>query len=504
MAHGMTLFARALPSEIKVEETYRYEALVRSLPQVVAAAERPAEGVIEARVPYDGQRFFDGKALADVRAAVRVRSALDDEPREAVGAQIGHVVVVEYGRSRLAESEMVAPHGAAALVLPVSGDGLRGMNDLRRGLLEGRARVPYEPERPSPVPVHVEVTISDEDGLHELQMAVQRAERAGELKEVERLRHLLAQQMGRKAEFSPSLRLSFAVELELSAPIGLVDDPAPPRLKALWLAWPALASYRRVLLFVEDREGQMQPYPLAYDPVQGRLQWGGLRFFPPATADNGLYAYRAPRMELHVREPGELLDVTALAGQMTVEIEALMSGLELRYFDAVGAPQPVAVKAKSVLETALTLDIVDCFDRRRFSPYQYVQFPGMVLNRMRLGDIVALLESMQFTVVGEPVEIVDEDAAQYGDASRDFLVTATRAEGASHLWLWLRVGGQTLHTERQREVAEGDSHKTLRGSGDLTIAMRGELDGSSQEPVEVLNELHKRLKRRFHFERVVK
>jgi hypothetical protein len=38
----------------------------------------------------------------------------------------------------------------------------------------------------------------------------------------------------------------------------------------------------------------------------------------------------------------------------------------------------------------------------------------MVLNQMRLGDIVAILESMQFTVVGEPVEILDEDAAPYG------------------------------------------------------------------------------------------
>jgi hypothetical protein len=504
MANGTRLFARALPSEIRVEETYPYTALVRSLPQISSTADQPPRGVIEARVPYDGQRFFTGRALDDVRELVRLRSVLADEALEPLEAHIGHLVVTHYGRSRLAESDGVARHGAVPLVVPVSGNSVRGMDDLSRGQLEGRAQVTYEPQPPSPVPVHIEVTISDEDGLAALQAALQRAETAGELKDVERLRHQLAEELGRKGEFEPSLRFAFDVQLELPAPIGVADDPAPPLLSQLWLAWPVLASYRRVLLLVEDRHGQMQPYPIAYDPVRGRLAWGGLRFFPPPGAvANGLYVYQAPRMELYVREPGELLEVTVLDGQLAVEFESLMSGLELRYFDAAGAPQPAPVATRSVLETALTVDVADCFERRRFSPYQYVQFPGMVLNRMRLGDIVALLESMQFTVVGEPEEIVDEDATPFGVASRVFLVTATRAEGASHLWLWLRIGGQAVQGER-RGSGEGEGPAPIRATGDLTVAMRAELDGSSHEPVEVLNELHKRLKRRFHFERVVR
>lgn len=508
MAYGTRLVARALPSEIRVVERYRYTALVRSLPQVSAAAEQPALGLIEGRVPYDGQRYFPGAALDDVRAALRRQPALngDDETAEPLRAHIGHLLVTDYGRSRLAQSADVAPYGATPLSIPLSSSELRGLDDLNRGRQEGRALVSYEPQPPAPPPLHIAVTISDEDGLVGRQAALQAAGEAGELKTAQRLRNELAEELQRKAEFAPHLRFAFDVQLELAAPIGLAGDPAPPLLKELWLDWPALASYRRLLLQVEDRDGEMQPYPIAYDPARRRLHWGGLRFVPPTEATrNGLFLYQAPRMELLLREPGELLDVATLSGGLTVEMDALMSGLALRYFDATGRARETPVASKSVLEAALTVDVADCFERRRYSPYQFVQFPGMALNRMRLGDILALLASMQFTVIGEPEEIVDEDATPFGLGSRLFLVTATRAEGASQLRLWLLVGGQLLQTERRREGAEGgDSHRTLRGSGDLTVAMRAELDGSSQEPVEALNELHKRLKRRFHFERVVR
>jgi hypothetical protein len=83
------------------------------------------------------------------------------------------------------------------------------------------------------------------------------------------------------------------VQLELAAPFGLADDPAPPELKSLWLDWPGLASYRRVLLLVEDQDGVMQPHPLVFDPASKRLQWGGLRFFR-----------RKSRGERAVRLPG--------------------------------------------------------------------------------------------------------------------------------------------------------------------------------------------------------
>lgn len=506
MAHEDRLFARALPSEIVVEETYPYAAQVRSLPQVETPGDEPARAFIEVRVPYDGQCYFDEAAIGDVRQAVEAHARLqDEEPAGTVAAHIGHVAISDYGRVRLAGSELLAQEGALPVAVPVLGSGVGSIDDLRSGLLEGRARFPYEPERPVPVPIHVEVTISDEDGLYPLQLALQRAEKAGELKEIERLRRALAEQMGRKAEFASGLRLSFDVQLELAAPFGLADDPAPPELKSVWLDWPGMAAYRRVLLAVEDNEGQMQPHPLTYDPVSGRLQWGGLRFFAPhEPAENGLFIYQAPRTELYVREPGDFLGLEVLAGQLQVELPLLMSGLQLHYFDATGAPRDVPVKTKSVLRADLTLEMAGCFERRRYSPYQYIQFPGIVLNQMRLGDIVALLESLQFTVIGEPVEIIDEGMGTYPAASRDVLVTATRAEGASYLWLWLRAGGQTGHAERQGDAGDGNGQAAGRGGGYLTIALRAELDGSSQIPVAVLNELHSRLKRRFQFEQVLK
>jgi hypothetical protein len=506
MAQAETLIARALPSEIVVEETYPYAAQVRTLPHMETPGDVPARGLVEVRVPYDGQHYFDEAALGDVRAAVEARALLqDEEPETTVEAHIGHITISDYGRIRLQGSDLLALKGKLPVRVPVLGAGVHSVDDLRQARLEGRARFTYEPVRPVVVPVHVEVTISDEEALYPTQLALQRAERAGALKALEQLRRTLGEQLARKAEFSTGLCVSFDVQLELAAPFGLADDPAPPELKSVWLDWPGMASYRRVLLLVEDQDGVMQPHPLVFDPASKRLQWGGLRFFAPQEpGENGLYVYQAPRMELHVREPGELRATAALVGQLDVELPLLMSGLKLDYFDAHGVEYAVPIKTKSVLQTALTLDIAGCFERRRFSPYRYIQFPGIVLNQMRLGDIVAILESMQFTIVGEPAEILDEGMGPYPAASRDFLVTATRAEGASFLWLWLRAGGQTLRTERQAEGGDGNGQPLLRSGGDLTIAIRAELDGSSQVPVDALNELHNRLKRRFQFEQVIK
>jgi hypothetical protein len=513
MAPAGTIFARALPSEIRVEETYSYVALVRSMPHVEApraanatgtgrAGEEPAQAFIEVQVPYDGQQFFGEAAIGDVRPAIQVGAALEDAEPASVEAQIGQIFVKEHGRSNLKTT-----NGALAVRVPVLGGGVLGPKDLGRGRLEGRARFTYQPERPVPLPVHIEVRVSDEDGLLRQQLALHQAEAREDLdvEHIKQLKRELAEAMGQKAEFMPSLQIEFDVQLEVAAPIGIIDDPAPPLLAQLWLEWPAMASYRRVTLYAENPNGDMEPHPIAYEPITGRLQWGGLRFFPPRdVAPNRLYTYQAPRMELRVRGPAELLETSTLKGELTVELPALVSGLSFQYYDALGEHRPAPLKAKSVLQTALTIDVADCFERRYFSPYHYVQFPGLVLDQMKLGDIVALLESMQFIVEGEPFDIMETNAHPNGAVNYGYLVTAVRAEGASRLYLWLRAGGQSLHTERQREGTNGDSHRTLRGSGDLTIALRSELDGSSRAAAQVLNKLHERLKQRFHFERVVK
>lgn len=519
MATRGTLFARALPSEIKIEETYSYVARVRSgahvEPRVIhgnnpdagGAAGQPGQGYVEVRVPYDGQHFFDEVALGDVRRAAGTWAGTDvDQPDAALEARVGHLVVQDFGRSNLAQNSRLSSWNSMDVTVPVLGRGVRSLDDLQSGRLEGRWRLEYAPEGPQPLPIQMEVSLTDEDELYPLQLALEAAERGGEQKKVAQLQQALADRLGRKAEFTSSLRLLFDVRLAFAAPFGVIDDPDPPELKLLWLEWPTMAAYRRLLLLAEDRTGQLKPHPVFFDPATKRLQWGGLRFFPPVeTTEKGHYLYRAPRMELHVREARELVDVNTLLGNLVVEVPALLSGLSLHYFDALGAlreAREVPAKVKSTLDVELSLDLVECFERRSYSPFQYLQLPGFVPDQMYLWDIIGLLESMQFTMVGEPAEVPVEDGSQT-PVRRDYLVTATRAEGASSVWLWLRLGGQSLQTERQREGENGDSHKTLRGGGDLTIAIRSELDGNSQRSVEVLSQLHERFKQRFHFERVV-
>lgn len=509
MASRRTLFARALPSEIRIEETYPYVARVRSVPQVLLPPHQsgevgpaPAEGLIEVCVPYDGQRFFGPRAVRDVSHHSLSSVALDEGE---LHAQVGHLIVRQYGRIKLAGSDLLALDGVVPVSIPVRGDLLAAGGELSAGRKEARVRLTYEPERPHTPPLHVTMAVSDEEALYEIQRQLQAAEKVGDLKGVQRLWAELARQMGRKAEFAPALRLSFDVQLELPATVGLADDPDPPQLKLLWLRWPGVPSYRRVQLFVEDHAGQMQPHPLSYEPTSGRLQWGGLRFLPPpGETSNGFYNYHAPRMILQVREPGELLGAGELAGNVVVEIPRLFSGLELQYFDALGESYPVNIRATSRLEMALGLDVEDCFNRRRFSPYHYLQFPGVQLNQMRLGDIIAQLESIQFTVPGEPVDITPDEASVQQGIGREYLLAATRAEGAGQLWLWLRVSDRLLRGEWLHDAGDND-HPSLHLHGDthMTIAIRSELDGASHAPVQVLNQLHDRLKRRFRFERAV-
>lgn len=517
MATRRTLFARALPGEIRIEETYPYLARVGGgahvAPQATgndnsgsgAVGRQAGQGYVEVRVPYDGQQFFGEAALGDVRRAVARRAAAQlDPPDETLEARVGHLVVQDFGRSNLAQNSDLSSWNAVDVAVPVLGQGVESLENLQQGRLEGRWRLDYRPELPWPAPIQVDVIVTDEEALYWLQNDIKTAEGKKDYKLVEQKRRELADRLGQKAEFRPGLRILFDVRLELAAPVGMADDPAPPELKLFSLEWPGMASYRRLLLCAEDQDGKMQPYPITFEPVTRRLQWGGLRFSPSTPADEkGRYVYRAPRMELQIRDAGELLDAPPLNGRIRIEIPKLLSGLKLHYFDSLGAHKQVPTREKSVLDVALALDVVGCFEQRIFSPYQYLQFPGMVLDQMKLGDIIALLESMQFDIEGKPEEIMEPSGDQ-APMRRDYLVTAKRAEGPGAFWLWLRVGGLSLHTERLRESDNGDSHKTLRGSGDLTIALRGEMAGSSRLSVEILNELHERLKQRFHFERVVK
>lgn len=513
MVTRRTVFARALPSEIRIEETYPYVARVRGGVHVepraidgdnadsTGASPRPGQGFVEVRVPYDGQKSFDEVALDDVQQAVAIRAGIDvDELDAPLEARIGHLVVQDFGRSNLAHDSRLSSWNAVDVTVPVLGRGIESLDDLKSGQLEGRWRLKYAPESPQPSPISVHVAITDEDALYHLQ---QKLEEEKDEKTVEHLHRELADLLARKAEFTPSLRLVFDVQLTLAAPLGVLDDPNPPELKQLWIEWPAMTAYRRIFLQVEGKTGNMEPHPVFFDPATKRLQLGGLRFFPPKeTTEKGLYCYRAPRVELHVREARELVDASTLTGNLAVEMPALLSKLALNYFDALGVQRELSAKVKSTLDVALFIELVECFERRKYSPYQYLQFPGIVLDQMRLWDIIGLLKSMQFEIVDGPVKVPVPDAGQ-APTRFDHLVAATRAEGAGSVWLWLRVGGQSLQAERQREGENGDSHKISRGSGDLTIALRSELEGEGQRAVEILNELHERLKQRFHFERVI-
>ena len=185
-------------------------------------------------------------------------------------------------------------------------------------------------------------------------------------------------------------------------------------------------------------------------------------------------------MFLAIDQPGELYQQGTLDARIEAEIEGeLLSGLEARLYDGVGAFSETQPKHSTILMTDVRLYLEDTFARRTLSPYQHLYFDEVIPDDIRVVDIKTALVDRGFRVK-------DVTLARPDGQLRHF-IRAQRPEGPETMELWLFLQGKRYQTERQRRVPGGQTYTSTFESGELMVYIRGELAQDSRGLTHEMN-----------------
>jgi hypothetical protein len=467
-----TIFARVQPSVIRLTEQYTYQADVSANPHTERHG--TPTGLIEVIVPYDGQKYFSIQAVKDIE-----RQMPDAWSQGRAEARIGHIGLTDHSHTDLEERlELSFHYNVLPLDVLVQGEGLQGPDGLCDDHHACRITYGYSPEWPETTPLQLTANIFDEEIIKEALVGAEKEQ----LTVLETVTREVAQQVG----FSRSLIFAFDLVLALPGRVGSAQDNQPPVLACMALEWPVATSHRLVHLMVGEEDK-----PVVYNPERGVIEWGNIPFESRGKAEGtDLYTYRTPQITLLVDQPGELYRQEQLGGEVQIEIPRLFSALRLARFSAEGWKKDADIESRTILTTDLTLYLEDLFERKMFSPYQHLQFEGVVLDEMRVTDIVTLLEDQGFAPRYRKLEAERSGMQRY-------LVEGVRPEGPGKLVLWMLVEGTRSRTTRRKQIPGGQTFTTELETGNMVIYMRGQLQRDSARLVGVMNEIQTLLKERF-------
>jgi hypothetical protein len=139
----------------------------------------------------------------------------------------------------------------------------------------------------------------------------------------------------------------------------------------------------------------------------------------------------------------------------------------------------------------------ECFAQKKFSPEQHLQFPDVVLNDLRLADIIMLLRDKKFEPTDKTGKWVLADDIDEATKLQQYVIQARRNEGTRELMLWLFIQGIEAGTRRERRIVGWEKYTTDLPAGSIVIHIRGRLEGDSKRVVQVINEIQMQLKQQF-------
>jgi len=474
------IFSRARPQVIEIHEQYKYRSDI-SANQSTEQHESP-DGLFCITIPYDGEQYFTRRAIDDIECQINDAWNLDE-----LNARVGYVGFSNYSNTNFEQQlNLGFSHNVIPLDVPVLNDGtLVNFESLLDDRHRCRISQQYVPKCPESIPFQLSADIFDEDIISELHAEEALDKLPDTL--VKDVVDSVAQQVG----FKRSLIFSFELVLALPGVIGRANDSEPPMLKRMAIEWPVATSHQLVHLVIKESQNDKN-IPVVYDSERGVIEWGDIPFPSPKHKSEGtnLYFYKMPPMTLIVEQPGELYQQTFLTGQVEVSVPRLFSGLNVDYFSADGCRRDVQTNTKTTLFTDISISLEDCFERKTFSPYQHLQFEGVILNEMRVNDIKTLLEYQGFEPSSKQLDADDAGAQRY-------IIAGVKTQELEALKLWMFVEGTRSRTTRQTQIPGGQTFTTEVDTGHMTIYMRGELQGNSGNLIRSMNEIQKLLKERF-------
>jgi hypothetical protein len=163
------------------------------------------------------------------------------------------------------------------------------------------------------------------------------------------------------------------------------------------------------------------------------------------------------------------------------------------------------IEMRTLIHVDFKLLAMQLFQRRYFSPYQHLQFPNIELNKMRLADIVLLLQDLRFETNSKQVILEDGEKpnTKQGNNPKQWLITGKRTEGARTLKLWIVTEGISSGTQREKEIPGKEKYTTSLATGSMKLYIRGQIEEDMDRIIRVINQIHEKLKERFQHVMVI-
>lgn len=506
---GGLLPARTVFESAKIEEAYSFEQVISQNPQ--QRRKKEPTGRIELSLPCDGDKFFTRQAYADVSRAfghahgsdrylagylsleghghTDVDSRLDvshtygsipivfDIPRTVGPPQPNHLIA---DRSRYVFSCDYKPGTGHLNTIPVRVDidlldpdsvgwsvADRPASGQTAAVPEGEAQTAEKAEED----IQVEEATEDEDTG---------TEAAGSDQE----------KFMQQVDFRRDLAVRMAVHVNVPGKVPGHDPraregkPATAKVAKVTLGWPTVTSLRDLTLTVDGALHWVR-----YNPTDACLEWSDVQMTLAADSSEGTQqTYVSKTMDLSVPYPGELYQHRTLRGSVEVELDKLLSGMDVRLFQANGFRQhKPGVELLTKISVDFTLILDEAFAKRVHTPYQRLHFDEVIPSSMRINDIKSALVNRGFSV-RDPLQ---------GPGPNDWWLEATRSEGPDTMTLVLYVAGTHHKAKREWKIPGGVTYRSHLDSGEIAIYAYGALARSSQPIVREINALRRALHDRF-------
>lgn len=402
--------------------------------------------------------------------------------------------------------------------------------DHERSNLPHRIRIPYSPDPPKEPVINLNVLIFDEvtvikqEHIYTFLTKVRQGQTAKDgLENDATFAEVLLEILVEKRGFLSELTIEF--DLSLNLPNISSEDFANeyPVLSHMSLSWPINLPRHQVYLETDKINKHLpnattkERHDVLFDPKNNWLIWRGMIFGrEPKRSKEETPLYRLPRMQLKINNPVELQrqwNINAnvpnalndiLSGKITIEFPGyLLSGLKFDYSKKRSKLKTaIYLESFTKIQADFTILAQNIFTQRTFSPYQFLQFPNVVLSDMRLADIMLLLQDMRFDTVRinfpASLQRLDIENNQENRTNiRRHLIVAQKSIGGKNMTLWLIVEGFPSGTVREREIPGNEKFSTALQTGSMTIHLRGEINQEQDTLVATMTEIHDKLKERF-------
>lgn len=453
-----------LPLSIDVIEKYMCETKI-SGPRTLEF--KKPEGLIEVLVRYDQRRAISTQSEPSIS---------NNLSTPFYHYTVGHLCIKEYGVSNLNQHPALDwDDDTLPIIFEIDPNDSEIAHIQQRSYFDLLLTDTYDPDNLIGEFLIVNVELVDEDSITP-HIA---SESQGKM---------LLDNINKQDSLKHSLTLKFKVQLRLPKKLGSKYFHRPLKISRMTLSWPLTTPHRLAKIHSGNRK-----IPFSYDPENKFIQWGDIILKHSQNVPSSeIINFVSDWIKVEIGDPIDFYQKLDLSGDVDVEVSGLLSGANLQFTASAINGRHVVPTFHTRFVNEFVINLRESIESKQFSPRQHLYFPGVILNEMRIVDILMLLEDKGFEVkksLDLPVK--------GGPVKKRHEIEAQRNEGAKILTIKLYLEGLDSSTTRERNVLGNAKYTTPLSRGDMSVDITGQMNGDSKRVVNIVNEIQKRLKEQF-------